>query len=97
VNNAVAKGVEEEIAATVDTSTINGRLRAHMATQGGSPAIWIAPGQSLSFSQMYDIVDHIAAALRRHVEVAHPRIAFATPRGAAGLYGFLASIVIGCS
>ena len=57
--------------------------------------IWIAPGQSRSFSQMYDIVDHIAAALRRHVEVAHPRIAFATPRGAAGLYGFLASIELG--
>jgi acyl-CoA synthetase (AMP-forming)/AMP-acid ligase II len=95
MNNAVAKGVEEEIAATIDTSTINGRLRAHMATQGGSPAIWIAPGQSRSFSQMYDIVDHIAAALRRHVEVAHPRIAFATPRGAAGVYGFLASIELG--
>jgi len=79
----------------VVAATINGRLRAHVITRGGSPAIWIAPGQSRSFSQMYDIVDHIAAALRRHVEVAHPRIAFATPRGAAGLYGFLASIELG--
>src|SRR5262245_41921265 len=77
------------------SATINGRLRAHLATRGGSPAIWIAPGQSRSFSQMYNIVDDIAAALRRHVEVAHPRIAFATPRGAAGLYGFLASIELG--
>jgi oxalate---CoA ligase len=77
------------------SATINGRLRAHMATRGGSPAIWIAPGQSRSFSQMYEIVDHIADALRRHVKAAHPRIALATPRGAAGLIGFLASIEVG--
>ena len=48
------------------SATINGRLRAHVATRGGSPAIWIAPDQFRSFSQMYDIVDHIAAELRRH-------------------------------
>ena len=77
------------------SATINGRLRTHVGTRGGCPAIWIAPDQFRSFSQMYGIVDHIATELRRHVEVARPRIAFATPRGAAGLFGFLASIELG--
>lgn len=75
--------------------TISGRIRAQTAHEAASPAVWITPGQSLSFSQVFSIVDQIAAVLRQCIDIEHSRIAFATPRGAAGLFGFLASIEVG--
>ncbi len=80
---------------SVGATTISGRIRAHEADEAASPAVWIAPGQPLSFSQVFHIVDQIAAGLRQYIDMAQPRIAFATPRGAAGLFGFLASIELG--
>lgn len=76
-------------------ATISGRIRAYAVHEAASPAVWIAPGRPLSFSQVCGIVDQIAASLRQAIDIVHPRIAFATPRGAAGLFGFLASIELG--
>jgi acyl-CoA synthetase (AMP-forming)/AMP-acid ligase II len=75
--------------------TISESLRAHLGERSGTPAIWIAPGHYRTFRQVFDVVEHIAEALRAQIPVPHPRVAFATPRGSAGLFGFLAACEVG--
>src|SRR5262245_31650736 len=75
--------------------TVSEVLRAHLAARSNAPAVWVAPQKYRSFGEVFEIVGRIAQALRSQVETAHPRIAFATPRGSAGLFGFLGAIEVG--
>ena len=75
--------------------TISDVLRAHLAEQSNAPAVWVAPQEYRSFREVFDIVGQIAQAVRSQVRTAHPRIAFATPRGSAGLFGFLGAVEVG--
>src|SRR5215468_10496785 len=75
--------------------TVSEVLRAHLAERCNAQAVWVAPQKYRSFGEVFEIVGQIAEALRSQVETAHPRIAFATPRGSAGLFGFLGAIEVG--
>src|SRR5499426_779114 len=75
--------------------TVSDVLRAHLAERSNASAVWVAPQKYRSFSDAFVVVGQIAEALRSQVEIAHPRIAFATPRGSAGLFGFLGAIEVG--
>src|SRR5262245_54684189 len=75
--------------------TVSDVLRAHLAERSDAPAVWVAPRKYRSFGEVFEIVGQIAEALRLQAETAHPRIAFATPRGSAGLFGFLGAIEVG--
>jgi len=75
--------------------TVSDVLRAHLAERSNASAVWVAPQKYRSFGEVFEIVGQIAEALRSQVETAHPRIAFATPRGSAGLFGFLGAIEVG--
>src|SRR5436309_3436124 len=75
--------------------TVSDVLRAHLAERGDAPALWVAPQKYRSFGDVFNIVEHIAEALRSQVDIEHPRIAFATPRGSGGLFGFLGAIEVG--
>src|SRR5215475_955822 len=77
------------------SQTISDVLRAQLAKRSNAPAVWVAPQKYRSFSEAFEVVGQIAQALRSQVETAHPRIAFATPRGSAGLFGFLGAIEVG--
>jgi oxalate---CoA ligase len=77
------------------SQTISDFLRAKLAERSNAPAVWVAPQKYRSFGEVFEIVGRIAQALRSQVETAHPRIAFATPRGSAGLFGFLGAIEVG--
>src|SRR5262245_48113428 len=75
--------------------TISGILRAHLAERSCAPAVWIAPQQYRSFREVFEVVGQIADVLRSQVKTAHPRIAVVTPRGWAGLVGFLGVVEVG--
>jgi acyl-CoA synthetase (AMP-forming)/AMP-acid ligase II len=77
------------------SQTISDILRAHLAERSNSPAVWVAPQEYRSFREVFEVVGKIAEVLRSQVESAHARIALATPRGSAGLFGFLAAIEVG--
>jgi oxalate---CoA ligase len=75
--------------------TVGDVLRAHLAERSNAPAVWVAPQKYRTFGEVFEIVGQIGEALRSQMETAHPRIAFATPRGSAGLFGFLGAIEVG--
>jgi acyl-CoA synthetase (AMP-forming)/AMP-acid ligase II len=75
--------------------TVSDVLRAHLAERSNAPAVWVAPQKYRSFREVFEVVGQIAQALRSQVESSHARIAFATPRGSAGLFGFLGAIEVG--
>lgn len=75
--------------------TISEVLRAHLAERSNAPAVWVAPQKCRTFREVFDVVGQIAEALRSQVEASHPRVAFATPRGSAGLFGFLGAVEVG--
>src|SRR5215475_7452449 len=75
--------------------TVSDVLRAHLAERSNAPAAWVPPQKYRSFGEVFEIVGQIAEALRSQVATAHPRIAFATPRGSAALFGFLGAIEVG--
>src|SRR5947207_4565110 len=75
--------------------TVSDALRSHLAERSKAPAVWVEPQKYRSFGEVFEVVGRIAHALRSQVETAHPRIAFATPRGSAGLFGFLGAIEVG--
>ena len=75
--------------------TVSDVLRSHLAERSKAPAVWVEPQKYRSFGEVFEVVGRIAHALRSQVETAHPRIAFATPRGSAGLFGFLGAIEVG--
>src|SRR5262252_1769432 len=77
------------------SQTIIDVLRAQLAKRSNAPAVWVAPQKYRSFSDAFEVVGQIAQALRSQVETSHARIAFATPRGSAGLFGFLSAVEIG--
>jgi len=75
--------------------TISDVLRAQLAERSNAPAVWVAPQKYRTFSEAFEVVGQIAQALRSQVETSHARIAFATPRGSAGLFGFLSAVEVG--
>jgi len=77
------------------SQTIIDVLRAQLAKRSNAPAVWVAPQKYRSFSDAFEVVGQIAQALRSQVETSHARIAFATPRGSAGLFGFLGAVEVG--
>lgn len=77
------------------SQTISDVLRAQLAERSNAPAVWVAPQKYRSFSEAFEVVGQIAQALRSQVETSHARIAFATPRGSAGLFGFLSAVEVG--
>jgi oxalate---CoA ligase len=77
------------------SQTIGGVLRAQLAERSNAPAVWVAPQKYRTFSEVFEVVGQIAQALRSQVETSHARIAFATPRGSAGLFGFLSAVEVG--
>jgi len=77
------------------SQTISDVLRAQLAERSNAPAVWVAPQKYRTFSEAFEVVGQIAQALRSQVETAHARIAFATPRGSAGLLGFLSAVEVG--
>ena len=90
-----APGTQGRAAACIAGPTISDVLRAHLAEQSNAPAVWVAPQEYRSFREVFEIVGQIAQAVRSQVETAHARIAFATPRGSAGLFGFLSAVEVG--
>jgi oxalate---CoA ligase len=77
------------------SQTISDVLRAQLAERRYAPAVWVAPQKYRTFSETFEVVGQIAEALRSQVETSHARIAFATPRGSAGLFGFLSAVEVG--
>ena len=77
------------------SQTISDVLRAQLAKRSNAPAVWVAPQKYRSFSEAFEVVGQIAQALRSQVETSHARIAFATPRGSAGLFGFVSAVEVG--
>jgi oxalate---CoA ligase len=80
---------------TAPNQTIRDILRSHLTERSHAPAIWVAPQQYRTFREVFDVVDRLAQAVRSLVDIPHPRIALATPRGSAGLFGFLAAVEVG--
>lgn len=92
---ASRQGRKSEPRPTSPSQTISDVLRAQLAERGNAPAVWVAPNKYRSFSEAFEVVGQIAQALRSQVETSHARIAFATPRGSAGLFGFLSAVEVG--
>src|SRR6478752_7923393 len=86
---------KSELRPASPSQTISDVLRAQLAERSNAPAVWVAPQKYRTFSEAFDVVGQIAKALRSQVETSHARIAFATPRGSAGLFGFLGAIEVG--
>src|ERR1700738_2572212 len=80
---------------TAPNQTIRDILRSHLTERSHAPAIWVAPQQYRTFREVFDVVDRLAHTVRSLVDIPHPRIALATPRGSAGLFGFLAAVEVG--
>src|SRR6476659_7057064 len=77
------------------SQTISDVLRAQLAERSNAPAGLVAPQKYRTFRAAFEVVGQIAQALRSQVETSHARIAFATPRGSAGLFGFLSAVEVG--
>jgi acyl-CoA synthetase (AMP-forming)/AMP-acid ligase II len=92
---ASRKGRKSEPRRASPSQTISDVLRAQLAERSNAPAVWVAPQKYRSFSEAFEVVGQIAQALRSQVETSHARIAFATPRGSAGLFGFLSVVEVG--
>ena len=92
---ASRQGRKSEPRPASPSQTINDVLRAQLAERSNAPAVWVAPQKYRTFSEAFEVVGQIAQALRSQVETSHARIAFATPRGSAGLFGFLSAVEIG--
>ena len=92
---ASPQGRKSEPRPASPSQTINDVLRAQLVERSNAPAVWVAPQKYRTFSEAFDVVGQIAQALRSQVEILHARIAFATPRGAAGLFGFLSAVEVG--
>ena len=93
--SSLSQTTEEQGVSSAFGPTVGQVFRARMTERASAAAIWVAPGQFRSFQQVNDLVAEIVDAIRGNVVAPYPRIAFATPRGAAGVYGFLAAIEIG--
>src|SRR5271166_128966 len=94
-DNPSQNGCQREPRPASPSQTIGDVLRAQLAERSNAPAVWVAPHKYRSFSEVFEVVGQIAEAVRSQVETSHARIAFATPRGSAGLFGFLSSVEIG--
>jgi oxalate---CoA ligase len=92
---ASRQGRKSEPRPASPSQTISDVLRAQLAERSNAPAVWVAPQKYRTFSEAFEVVGQIAQALRSQVETSHARIAFATPRGSAGLFGFLGAVEIG--
>src|SRR5712672_834092 len=77
-----------------DNETIQQRIRRHVERRGGTPAVWFAPDQFCSYSQMNENATVISQALKSASGASSPRVCFPMPRGSSALYGFLGAI--GC-
>ena len=78
-----------------DNETIQQRLRRHVERCGGTPAVWFAPDQFCSYSQMNENATVISQALKSASGASSPRVCFPMPRGSSALYGFLGAIEYG--
>lgn len=92
---ASRQGRKSEPRPASPSQTISDVLRAQLAQRSNAPAVWVAPQKYQTFSEAFEVVGQIAQALRSQVETSHARIAFATPRGSAGLFGFLSAVEVG--
>jgi acyl-CoA synthetase (AMP-forming)/AMP-acid ligase II len=92
---ASRQGHKSEPRPASPSQTISDVLRAQLAERSNAPAVWVAPQKYRTFSEAFEVVGQIAEALRSQVETSHARIAFATPRGSAGLLGFLSAVEVG--
>jgi oxalate---CoA ligase len=92
---ASRQGRKSEPRPASPSQTISDVLRAQLAERSNAPAVWVASQKYRSFSEAFEVVGQIAQALRSQVETSHARIAFATPRGSAGLFGFLSAVEVG--
>ena len=92
---ASRQGRKSEPRPTSPSQTINDVLRAQLTERSNAPAVWVAPQKYRTFSEAFEVVGQIAQALRSQVETSHARIVFATPRGSAGLFGFLSAVEVG--
>jgi oxalate---CoA ligase len=92
---ASRQGRKSEPRPASPSQTISDVLRAQLAERSNAPAVWVAPQKYRTFSEAFEVVGPIAQALRSQVETSHARIAFATPRGSAGLFGFLSAVEVG--
>lgn len=92
---ASRQGRKSEPRPASSSQTISDVLRAQLAERSNAPAVWVAPQKYRTFSEAFEVVGQIAQALRSQVETPHARIAFATPRGSAGLFGFLGAVEVG--
>src|SRR5271165_6402850 len=94
-DNPSQNGCQREPRPASPSQTIGDVLRAQLAERSNAPAVWVAPQKYRTFSEAFEVVGQIAQALRSQVETSHARIAFAMPRGSAGLFGFLSAVEIG--
>ena len=78
-----------------DNETIQQRIRRHVERRGGTPAVWFAPDQFCSYSQMNENATVISQALKSASGASSPRVCFPMPRGSSALYGFLGAIECG--
>ena len=78
-----------------DNETIQQRIRRHVERRGGTPAVWFAPDQFCSYSQMNENATVISQALKSASGASSPRVCFPMPRGPSALYGFLGAIECG--
>jgi len=78
-----------------DNETIQQRIRRHVERRGGTPAVWFAPDQFCSYSQMNENATGISQALKSASGASSPRVCFPMPRGSSALYGFLGAIECG--
>jgi acyl-CoA synthetase (AMP-forming)/AMP-acid ligase II len=87
--------MKRETQSALRSRTIGEVLRGQLAERSHVPAVWVAPQKYRTFNEAFEVVGHIAQALRSQVESSHPRIAFAAPRGSVGLFGFLGAVEVG--
>ena len=75
--------------------TIVRALRAHLPDQDHRAALWLGPGACVTYREMFDLVEQLAVVLHQQGIHSTSRIAFATPRGAPAVVGFLAASSVG--
>ena len=59
-----------------DNETIQQRIRRHVERRGGAPAVWYAPDQFCSYSQMNENATVISQALKSASGASSPRVCF---------------------
>ena len=63
-----------------DNETIQQRIRRHVERRGGTPAVWFAPDQFCSYSQMNENATVISQALKSASGASSVRVCFLAAR-----------------